>query len=867
MADAALKTTDFTTENSVYEAKTRSEALQSILSGEADSAKHDHVVSPLVHNAAYHIIQNKKTLDVELYGLPYEVLERASSQLAQAGISTKLAHQAMEALEQYIINMGTDFSREAKAKPLYARFKVTDREPDNLPECEQTQATFLDGMKSYGGDSARVIRYLSVFGSKSTSSQGVDMDAMFASKNTGLFVFFGSPANEGVKGFDSVDSALMNVMQGAGGAVSAEGMAEIKEMIQSGDLTPETLSLIENLAVLAQTREAAMTPGAVDKADVKIAALSQNISEQIIQEIETGHVPQVIVAAAVKAISNAMPENMISSVLDHAAVKNILADNDNIAVAVESQITSEQTHELGAQEISDLESDLEIADTVQEKAVLNEELSTLAEEGAPAVAQIIQQLAEAETLPPEIQQLVDSIDIEALTPQAIEQALSAETVNAEVSSDLTQNIQSLIVSLNDPEVQSVLPQETLNHVNYFLNTQPDLVTAVSTNVVIQNFDAVIENIPSENPVKVEVRDISENLKSGEQHLASVDNTVIQAAALHVDRPTFKIVESALSTIATAKTENVSFSAKTVETLQAMPKPVEVKAAAQHEVLQQAVKTNDQNTMHKIIASSPAVIASLPPRQQAVIQKAAEVKAIPRPILQAVAEKGGKTIVPNVLKDTAASAPPVVKATVAVKAAEARPPVGLRGDSPADNIKTAKVTAAKPVEAKVADVKNNDTKTQVDQTSQNKPVPSQPSPVKAETIFLKQEKVDIPVHNKTKEEPSFQTGCAVCGGGNCASCGGDFAKVTKSDVEKVANKTIGLESFSLFDKGTEKSPLIIQEKAETPSFQTGCAVCGGGNCASCGGDFAKVHKGEIEKVVSRTVDLSKFSLSDPKPKAA
>jgi hypothetical protein len=545
--------------------------------------------------------------------------------------------------------MGTDFSREAKAKPLYARFKVTDHEPDDLPDCEQTQATFLDGTKNYGGDSARIIRYMSLFGSKSTSSHGVDMDAMFASKNTGVFVFFGSPSNEGVKGFDNIDSTLMNAMQGLGGALSDEAMIELKEMIQSGNLSPEALSLIENLSELSQLQEAMLTPDAVENAEVKLSDLTQKISEQIAQGIESGALPSSIISATVDVLADIAQSDYLSSTLDNVTTQNLLADNDNPDTAAEiteiAEIESliEQLTELSTlegldqaaidsivahievltqgladgnadrtvlsdikTELSDLASQEGLPDTVYDQisnilpvisaisvaavasSSIIDQLPELAELGAAELLEVLQSLSQAENIPPELQEMLDQIDIDNLTPQTLADALS---VKAE--GDLAQNVQALVIALNNPEIQNALPQETLDHVSSFLESHSALAEAVSTHVVVQNLETVLETIASDAPEAQDVQKIINDLKSGAESINTVDITVLQTAALQLDSATSSALENTVINNSVNNDKIITLNEATLQNLEAMTYSEILDADVKKDIAALLEKPNDR----------------------------------------------------------------------------------------------------------------------------------------------------------------------------------------------------------------------------------------------------------------------------------
>lgn len=305
------------------------------------SGSFDQGVDPQIYRASSGLIQRDSAgfpVNIEAYGYPFDVLENVAAQLEAMGASQYVTAQVMGALKDYIINMGSEFSRAAKAKPLYVRIMVTDREPDDLPECEQTQAVFLDGVRKIGGEAARINVQNTVFGTKSTTSQGVDLNAMFSSKIKGLFVFFGAPTNEGIGGFDSVDAALVNLAQGmgggAGGGATQQAIEEIKQAIKNGEATPQTLKLIENLAALAALADAIKTPGAVANAPTQMAEIVRAITQQIQTGVAEGTIPAAVLQGTATVIANLQGNDLVQAILaspEGAQKMIVAADNDNAA--------------------------------------------------------------------------------------------------------------------------------------------------------------------------------------------------------------------------------------------------------------------------------------------------------------------------------------------------------------------------------------------------------------------------------------------------------------------------------------------------------------------------------------------------------
>lgn len=445
-------------------APSRAQALHHMMAGRP--ATFDQGVDPQIYRAASGLIERHsagRPVDIEAYGYPFDVLENVATQLESIDASQYVTAQVMGALQEYIVTMGSEFSRAAKAKPLYARIMVTDREPDDLPECEQTQAAFLDGVRKVGGEAARINVQNTVFGTKSTTSQGVDLNAMFASKSNGLFVFFGSPTNEGIGGFDSVDAALVNLAQGMGGVgggaggAPAQAVEEIKQAIKNGEVTPQTLKLIENLAAMAQIADAMKTPGALANAPAQMADVVRAITQQIQTGVAEGTISAAVLQGTAAVITNMQDNAIVQAVLtspegakalivadnDNAApVAVVAADNDNTTIAKQIETITAQLVELAAADttppearaqieaqIADITQAMDAPDSAQIQAALASAAQTVATIDTPA--------AEA---------VAATIDAAAIQIQTVPQAMDAVVASAALSAPATTEIADLPVA-------------------------------------------------------------------------------------------------------------------------------------------------------------------------------------------------------------------------------------------------------------------------------------------------------------------------------------------------------------------------------------------------------------------------------------
>lgn len=112
-------------------------------------------INPLVARAAAELVEQDdkghKT-NVGLKRRPYDVLEKLTDELKQNGALHYIANQVMKSFEEFTLYEGGSFSKQAKARPLYAHTLVTDEKPDDLPDFEKFQCVFLDGVRRQGRD-------------------------------------------------------------------------------------------------------------------------------------------------------------------------------------------------------------------------------------------------------------------------------------------------------------------------------------------------------------------------------------------------------------------------------------------------------------------------------------------------------------------------------------------------------------------------------------------------------------------------------------------------------------------------------------------------------------------------------------------
>lgn len=234
----------------IFHVASGQEAIRA-LAGGAQVAVHEHVVNPLVYQAARELIDRDdrgwKT-DIQAVGYPHDVLEKMADDLRAVGVSAMTSHTILDALAGYAVGLGADFAREAQAKPLYARLVVTDRRPDDLPECDMTQATLLDGDRSVGQGLSQRVMESTIYGTRTSLTHEMDLDSMLASgRKKWVLIYFASPSGQDVGGLDSREVDFINLIDGRNGILPPAFVEEVKLALETGALPRPVMEEISEI--------------------------------------------------------------------------------------------------------------------------------------------------------------------------------------------------------------------------------------------------------------------------------------------------------------------------------------------------------------------------------------------------------------------------------------------------------------------------------------------------------------------------------------------------------------------------------------------------------------------------------------------
>jgi len=243
---------------SVFSVENRHEAIDALSHG-ATGAYHHHATSPLIYYAASELIsrddKGSKT-DIKAMGLPHQVLTQVSDELHSLGTSSFSSTQILEALEKYVIGLGSDFAREARAKPLYARIVVTDQKPNDLPDCDLVQVTVIDGQRRVGDGVSQRVMQSTIYGTRTSMTREMNLDEMFSSsRKKWLLIYYGSPSTDSYKEFDGIDFSLINAVQGLREFASREDIETIQDALLLSQGKSSLPDVIEDFSEIQKLTE------------------------------------------------------------------------------------------------------------------------------------------------------------------------------------------------------------------------------------------------------------------------------------------------------------------------------------------------------------------------------------------------------------------------------------------------------------------------------------------------------------------------------------------------------------------------------------------------------------------------------------
>lgn len=206
--------------------------------------------------------------DIEIAGSPTEVLDYLKQRFQDTRTSYFVQSKALEAIESFMEEKGEAFYKNHNLYALYARIVVTDKMPD-LPDSQQYQYSFLDGVSQVGSDASSIGALRpTLYGTKFTNATPPPLETLLEmSKKKGVFLGFGSFDEVDLNKFQAAQNMNLSMAAGIEAGLSAEGAengAEIEAEIDLEADVSEGIGTEAEVGELENTTQVEVTHPAND---------------------------------------------------------------------------------------------------------------------------------------------------------------------------------------------------------------------------------------------------------------------------------------------------------------------------------------------------------------------------------------------------------------------------------------------------------------------------------------------------------------------------------------------------------------------------------------------------------------------------
>ncbi|MCI5060990.1 MAG: hypothetical protein MRY79_07960 [Alphaproteobacteria bacterium] len=520
-------------------------------------------LSPVVRQAAWGLVEHHRKghkVEIRSRGTIDHVLDDLSTQFLAFGTSRVIAHKLAQALVDEALAHANGFSSKVHQKYIAVSALVAEQFNPEMYQFEtgHTEVIVIDkNHADLAGSAGQEVR-LTANGTATTSNRA-DVDQIFASvKKWALYIVHEAPGKQELDGIEAAQEAAMAAIAAElGGMPGIEGLAAIIDQLEElGLLTPELQEMVEKLAALQNLAGGELTA----EIEAQIAELSADIIDSIHQAVEQGTISPVLlkgmtdfISSVVEAygLSDIVNVSALSEVIREVSVAQLVEKLEKIGedLSPEERETLEQMVEAlvdaqGAEIVSQLaeiqeflqSTDLppalleslgadmaEVSSAVIETLLLAEKIQVLAEMGAEDLMALIEELTQSDALPPELQEIIDQLDIENLSVADIVEALSGAGDPA-----IAEVIEQLMIQIGDPAVQAALPPALAETVAQFVQTQESFVTAVQTGAVVKELSSALEGVEAGSPQGSEIQKAIEGLEAGTLDISSPEISSIAA---------------------------------------------------------------------------------------------------------------------------------------------------------------------------------------------------------------------------------------------------------------------------------------------------------------------------------------------------
>ena len=489
----------------------------------------DAELPAVVRQAAWALVEHHRQgheVEIRARGGVESVLQSLSKQFLDFGATRVMAQKLAQVLVDEALDYASAFSSKVNQKYIAVSALVAEQFSRDMYQFEtgHTEVLIVDkNSAEIAGAAGQEVR-LTANGTATTSNRA-NMDDIFASaKKWALYIVHEAPGRQELDGVEAAQEAAF--------AAIAEGMADmpdiqelaamIDQLEELGVLTPEIQEIVEKLAALQNMAAGEITA----EIEGQISELSDDIMAVIQQAVEAGTISPTLLKGMVDFFEAVVETHGLQKIVDMTALSTVvrevsiaqlvekleragadLSPEDraqleemiaNLHTAEGSDMVAQLAEIQELLEASDLPSSvLDVLDNIiQEISVselstisfdnmsLVEKIALLAEIGADDLMALVQQIAELDgALPVEIQDILDQVDIEALSVEEISAVLSGNGDPA-----IAEAVSQLVEQVRDPAVQGQLPSVVVKMVQQATTTRAigNVIETTANNVEVES---------------------------------------------------------------------------------------------------------------------------------------------------------------------------------------------------------------------------------------------------------------------------------------------------------------------------------------------------------------------------------------------
>ena len=532
-------------------------------------------IDPLTNEAARRLMNahNDNTpVIIEAWGDPEYVYEQIKSKLLNFGYQIDMAEDMAQRLVDYAVAHAEESRQKHKSNIIGLKIQVSHAKPDPQFETGPVDVQRIDGKSNsaevFGASAiAMGINTGGTFTTALRDSVGEIMSG-FALMGLALYIISEAPDKSELKGVVNAATmaAIADIAAGNLSPADMEALLEKLDMLVAEDIIPqEVANALKDLNEL-------QTQAAEGKLD-NIGELSQSIIDSLRDAMAGDNPPPTeILQAMVEAMQLVSDKYGLQSVMNTAELSQFKQDVLKAVVTEKLEAIAEnldgmdqETLQALIDEIAELEGAelhqhldqidaqlqelgvevpeiAELKDLIVQNMPLDQRIEFLAEMQAQNLMDLIAELGGVENLPPEIQELLEGLDVENLTLEDLKEALAGKGDPA-----LVEAVQNFIVQIQNPEIQAMMPEGMAERVTQFLNDNSQLVEAVTTKAVISEMSVALAEMDATSPEAAKIAEAIERLEAGES-MEAIDPAIMESVIDKLDGPAAAKMETVVHNI-------------------------------------------------------------------------------------------------------------------------------------------------------------------------------------------------------------------------------------------------------------------------------------------------------------------------------